>query len=384
MRGWHVPVPKMKLAEIVDPTWDLTLQKLIPHIDGVNDVRRIAWLADVSLPLTQTALQHLLYYDTILLLDMFFFGSCYAPRPGIHDFIANRDGMVDECAAYVCLGGIAPSEGMSNDSGSGTETPSAGADTGAATATTTAPTAIPNILTESKPTEDAAPTAQQQQEKQPPANTTAAPPQPSILTPPQQRLSNYQLIRLMTTFCVGRSVMEWVKLHTDAGLPVLRLVDVRRLVQFGVIRGLLYRVHRYVVSKQYLAQLATGQARSTIPLVRGDDEGNGTRNNNRGGRAGGLAVDNGLAMGANGRDGKRLAEGRSGRTTPAPADAAGVGRGRGAVAGNGNGRDPLQKYTDGCHSFDQIITEQNLTTAEIVEKLRGFQTPAGDLTVFYR
>ncbi|KAK8075834.1 hypothetical protein PG997_010497 [Apiospora hydei] len=108
VRGWHVPVPKMKLVDIVDPTWDLTLQKIIPHVDGVNDVRRIAWLADVSLPLTQTALQHLLYYDTILLLDMFFFASCYAPRPGIHDFITNRDGLIDECAGYVCIGGPLP------------------------------------------------------------------------------------------------------------------------------------------------------------------------------------------------------------------------------------------------------------------------------------
>ena len=38
VRGWHVPVPKMKLVDIVDPTWDLTLQKIIPHVDGVNDV----------------------------------------------------------------------------------------------------------------------------------------------------------------------------------------------------------------------------------------------------------------------------------------------------------------------------------------------------------
>ncbi|AEO53272.1 hypothetical protein MYCTH_2294369 [Thermothelomyces thermophilus ATCC 42464] len=104
VKGWHVPVAKMKFDEVVDSTWDLTLQRVVKHIDGVSDVRRIAILADVSLELTQLALRHLLYYDTILLLDMFFFGACYAPRPGIHDFIANVDGMVDECANYVCVG----------------------------------------------------------------------------------------------------------------------------------------------------------------------------------------------------------------------------------------------------------------------------------------
>ncbi|KAF6833381.1 Nitrogen permease regulator 2-like protein [Colletotrichum plurivorum] len=233
VRGWHVPVAKMKFAEIVDPTWDLTMQKVVAHIDGVNDVRRIAWAADVSLDLAKLALRHLLYYDTILLLDMFFFGSCYAPRPGIHDFVADRDGIVSECAAYVCIHN-------------------------------------------------------------------------------RQRVSNFMLIKLMTSFCVGKSVMEWLRGHQEAGFDVLRYVDVRRLVQFGVIKGCLYRVHKYVVSKQYLAALATGQARP---------------------KAGG---------------------------------------------------DPLQKYTDGCHSFDQIITENNLTDGEIMEKLKNLSVPLGDLMVFYR
>lgn len=304
VRGWHVPVPKMKLMEIVDATWDLTLQKLIPHIDGVNDVRRIAWLADVSLPLTQTALQHLLYYDTILLLDMFFFSACYAPRPAIHDFIANRDGLVDECASYVCIGGIAP-----NDAVSASENTSASTAAGVVSSKVAGTTSS--------------------------RSTTLA--SGSVLS--SQRVSNYQLIKLMTTFCVGRSVMEWIKLHTDGGFPVLNLIDVRRLVQFGVIKGLLYRLQKYVVSKQYLALLATGQARpmrdskrtGVKPGTLGGDESNGE--NNHGGVIGG---------------------------------------------------DPLQKYTDGCHSFDQIITEQNMTSQEIVDRLKSIPAAAGDLTVFHR
>ncbi|KAI8964577.1 nitrogen permease regulator 2 [Daldinia sp. FL1419] len=269
VRGWHVPVPKMKLADIVDPTWDLTLQKIIPYIDGVNDVRRIAWLADVSLPLTQIALQHLLYYDTILLLDMFFFGSCYAPRPGVHDFIFDQDGIVDECSGYVCVNNPLTSGGSS-----------AKAPTSAATA------------------EDGHDTA---------TNTDAGRQQ-------QQPVSHYQLIKLMTTFCAGRSVMEWIKLHQDAGFDVLRYIDVRRLVQFGVIKGLLYRVHKYVVSKQVLESLATGRR-----IVQRSDDGD---------------------------------------------------------------EDTLLRYADGCHSFDQIITEQNMTDGEIMKKLRSLEP--GDRTVFYR
>jgi hypothetical protein len=232
VKGWQVPVAKTKLTDIVDPTWDLTLQKVIAHIDGVSDVRRIAHAANVSLDLAKTALRHLLYYDTILLLDIFFFGACYALRPGIHDFIRNLDGMVDECAAYVSHG--------------------------------------------------------------------------------RGRVSNYHLIKLMSTFVQGRTIMEWLKGHQDAGFEVLRYVDVRRFVQFGIIKGCLYRVHKYVVSKQYLAGLASGQSR------------------------------------------------------PMP------------------GGDPLQKYIDGCHHFEQIITEQNLTESEIMEKLKTLPVPKGDLTVLYQ
>ncbi|KAI1392952.1 nitrogen permease regulator 2 [Hypoxylon trugodes] len=291
VRGWHVPVPKMKLADIVDPTWDLTLQKIIPHIDGVNDVRRIAWLADVSLPLTQIALQHLLYYDTVLLLDMFFFGSCYAPRPGIHDFVANSDGIVDECAGYVCINPAVP--GCSGTTTSGSTT---------------------------RPSDDDGNGSKDIIDTDIGRALKSQPQQPLGVT-------NYQLIKLMTTFCAGRSVMEWIKLHQDAGFDVLRHVDVRRLVQFGVIKGLLYRVHKYVVSKRYLESLATG--RRTMPKRSRTD-----------GAIGSIKDD---------EDGDE---------------------------------DVLLRYADGCHSFDQIVTEQNLTDGEIMKKLRSLEP--GDRTVFYR
>lgn len=286
VRGWHVPVAKMKFADVVDPTWDLTLQRIVAHIDGVSDVRRIAFQADVSLELAQLAVRHLLYYDTILLLDMFFFGACYAPRPGIHDFVANVGGMVDECANYVCYnvsdGGGQGGSSSGGGGGSGGEGEGRGS-------------------------------SGHGEEREGKSNGNHHHHNGNATGPESgHRVTNYMLIKLMTTFCVGKSVMEWLKGHMDNGFDVLRYIDVRRLVQFGVIKGCLYRVHKYVVSKQYLAALATGQAR---PLAGGD---------------------------------------------------------------------PLQKYTDGCHTFDQIITEQNLTDSEIMEKLKSFPAPAGDLTVLYK
>ncbi|PSR79672.1 nitrogen permease regulator 2 [Coniella lustricola] len=334
VKGWHVPVAKMKFADVVDPTWDLTLQKVIAHIDGVSDVRRIAFAADVSLDLTKLALRHLLYYDTILLLDMFFFGSCYAPRPGIHDFIANvsNDGYYTSNTTGPTEEDIAGGVGMSTSAGGGGGGGSSGlTGTSAAGSATTGASHASGIAI-------GAGTGSS-------GNTLGIVDECAnyvCIMSSGQRVSNYQLIKLMTTFCVGRTVAEWLRLHMDAGFDVLRYIDVRRLVQFGVIKGLLYRVHKYVVSKQYLAALVTGQSR---PL------GNG---------AGGTTT----TTTTTNSYGKKSSTGSAG-------------------AGAGAG-DPLQKYMDGMHSFDQIITEMNLTDGEIMDKLKSFAAPTYDLTVLYR
>ncbi|KAI0389611.1 nitrogen permease regulator 2 [Xylariaceae sp. FL0594] len=401
VQGWHVPVPKTKLAEIVDPTWDLTLQRIIPYIDGVNDVRRIAWLADVSLPLTQCALQHLLHYDTVLLLDLFFFGSCYAPRPGVHDFIANRAGMVDECAAYVCIASPVPggtgSGGTNRNMNMNMDLDMTGSppnldvprNTGRAQqsveemAGSMTPTAAPRPHHENTPSTGVGRTA-----------TLGLAPRPVAV-------SHYQLIKLMTTFCVGRSVMEWVRLHQEAGFDVLRHIDVRRLVQFGVVKGLLYRVHKYVVSKSYLASLATGRRN-------GLDQGGKRRGPKRTKpglsdtirRGGESTGDGGLEMKMAGRrknkiriqdvdnDADENDDGEDGEDGDDGDDGDGLGGNENGVDGDADMDDDdrirkkMRRYADGCHSFDQIITEQNLTDAEIMQRLKSFDP--GDLAIMYR
>ncbi|KAI8623214.1 nitrogen permease regulator 2 [Xylariaceae sp. FL1651] len=378
VHGWHVPVPKTKLLDIVDSTWDLTLQRIIPHVDGVNDVRRIAWLADVSLPLTQCALQHLLYYDTILLLDMFFFGSCYAPRPGIHDFIANRAGMVDECAAYVCISPpVAPGTSSSTTAGAG----------GMGSENMTGSTAslnIPRTASLNSVSQHSAHDASTTPRPHLDTTSNTSRPTSSRLFPVPVSVSHYQLIKLMTTFCVGRSVMEWVRLHQESGFDVLRHVDVRRLVQFGVVKGLLYRVHKYVVSKSYLSLLATGRR----PGIELGGKGKAVNKNIRSKKETKSTEDEGLEM--------KISRRMSHLNTHDKEQE------KGEESGNGNGniddvkvededddeddaqkmRRKMLRYVDGQHSFDQIITEQNLTDAEIMEKLKSFEP--GDLAIFYR
>jgi nitrogen permease regulator 2-like protein len=241
VKSWHVPISKVKLADLVDDRWDLTLRKIIPEINGVNDVRRIAHNAGVSLDLTKLALQHLLYYQTIIMLDLFLFGNIYAVMPAITDFVNNLDDIQDECGDYVFRSNL--------------------------------------------------------------------------------RLSNYDLCRLFTSFSHGRSIKDWLKLHADEGRDVFRYVDIRRLVQFGVIKGLIRLVNKYAVSSQYLASLAQGDTR--------DD-------------ASDQVVNNG-----------------------------------GEVASS------LLKYTDGCHSFNQIICEMDMSESDIRKEL-GRMQPLADVQIMYR
>ncbi len=231
VKSWHVPIAKLRLEDIVDDRWDLTMRKVIPCIDGISDVRRIALKADVSLELTKLALQHLLYYKTIMLVDMFFWGNIYALTPVIRNFIANVDGMQDECAAYVFTN--------------------------------------------------------------------------------RPREAGYYLCRLFGSFCQGRTLKKWLKLHLDEGLEAMDGLDVRRLVQFGVIKSILRRVHRFPVSGHRLAILAKGGGEAS------EEEG-----------------------------------------------------------------PQLEKYTDGMHHFDQIVTELNWSEPEIMKGLS--QLPARDVRILYR
>jgi len=74
---YHVPVPIADLSYMFPSDseksfwniaseknykeWDLALQKIIPYIDGVNYVKKIAYDADMDIAIVTKALQHLLY-----------------------------------------------------------------------------------------------------------------------------------------------------------------------------------------------------------------------------------------------------------------------------------------------------------------------------------
>ncbi|KAJ3052220.1 Nitrogen permease regulator 2 [Rhizophlyctis rosea] len=75
---YQVPVCVVDLEKVMDNHWDMTMQRIIPYIDGVQSVRRIADIADVDVTFVRIAIQHLLYYGCVKLVDIFQFSNVYA------------------------------------------------------------------------------------------------------------------------------------------------------------------------------------------------------------------------------------------------------------------------------------------------------------------
>ncbi|KAI9853119.1 MAG: Nitrogen permease regulator 2 [Thelocarpon superellum] len=148
VKAWHVPLSTVRLESLIDVNWDLTMQRvqaprvreergcgadddgqIIPYIDGVNSVKRIAELADADFTLVRKCVEHLMcvhallhalpamhdarladgpqiesYYGCLLMLDIFQFSAVYAPTAEI-GMLFEDETMQYECATYIAATG---------------------------------------------------------------------------------------------------------------------------------------------------------------------------------------------------------------------------------------------------------------------------------------
>eukprot|EP00741_Cyanophora_paradoxa_P004259 tig00000789_g4135.t1 len=80
----QVPVPVFDLRRLVTKDWDLTLQQIVPFVDGINYVKRIAREADVEVGVACKCIQQLVYYGCVRVVDIFQFSNVYAVQPEVH------------------------------------------------------------------------------------------------------------------------------------------------------------------------------------------------------------------------------------------------------------------------------------------------------------
>jgi hypothetical protein len=204
VKAWHVPLFAVRIETMMDENWDLTMQRVIPYINGVNSVKRIAGLADADIKLTKQCIKHLLYYGCLLLLDIFHFGAIYAPTAEFTSMIASDLDMQAECARYV------------------------------------------NIAFEPGRQEVAVSTIEASNSMRSSHMTHAAqlidddfwP-----LTGKGEIVDGVGIVQLYANLRQGLTVREWCKQNSN----MLANIDVRRFLTFGIIKGFLYRVHRYAM-----------------------------------------------------------------------------------------------------------------------------------------
>ncbi|KAJ9611176.1 Nitrogen permease regulator 2 [Cladophialophora chaetospira] len=201
VKPWHVPLFTVRIDTVVDENWDLTMLRIIPFVNGVNSVKRIANLADADLKLTKKCVKHLLYYGCVLLLDIFSFNAIYAPTAEF-EMLAKDTEMQKECARYV---NTAFTPGAQEEAivDSGVERRTSG---------------LTNVTT------------LQDEEIWP-------------LTGKGDPIDGVAVVQLFANLRQGLTVREWYAQNAN----LLANIDLRRFVTFGVIKGFLYRVHRYAI-----------------------------------------------------------------------------------------------------------------------------------------
>lgn len=356
IHGWHVPLGLVRFDTLQTSSWDLTVQRVIPHIDGINSVTRIAVLADTDPTLTRRAVAHLLHYGCVCLLDIFQFSAIYAPTAEIAVFFADES-MQDECRRYVASPYSPfgkPSGTLSSGHGKG---PSSAPKAGSRLNPARSDIAL-NVSNEGY------------------NNHTAQQHNPPIA-------SRATILYLYSTLRQGLTLRDWCLTHTTA----LVGIDVRRLITFGKIKGFLYRSHKYAIALRPAdvlladmddpianakmhekawrkAAMSSGWQTPSATLNQEDKLKTG---------AGVAAVDSAL-------------EKESQIVNARAVDEGGVAVGGEAGAGAGGmlslGDAAMSRYLDGLHCLDEICTELKMSERDATKRLK--KAAGGNLAFFHR
>ncbi|KAH8106847.1 NPR2-domain-containing protein [Cristinia sonorae] len=100
VNDWEVPLALINLTRRIESNWDLTMVKVCKHIDGTNHVSRIAALAEVDITFAREAISHLLYYQVIMMIDIFQYSNMYTLRKSTQS-LADEPHVSEECGPYV-------------------------------------------------------------------------------------------------------------------------------------------------------------------------------------------------------------------------------------------------------------------------------------------
>lgn len=98
----QVPILRPEFRNMSFDSWDLTTQQVLPFINGVYHVSRIAACADVENSLVKSCVQNLVYYNVVELLPLFKYSNVYMCTRNLQK-LTKHVSLGQECLAFVTL-----------------------------------------------------------------------------------------------------------------------------------------------------------------------------------------------------------------------------------------------------------------------------------------
>ncbi|RAL00432.1 nitrogen permease regulating protein NPR2 [Aspergillus ibericus CBS 121593] len=381
VKAWHVPLFTVRYQTFMDENWDLTMQRIVPHINGVNSVRIISILADTDFSLTCRAIRHLLYYGCLFLLDIFSFSAIYAPTAQFSSTIATDEDMQQECARYVNTIFASPISAASAALAPGYPPhydpdavwpPVGDPFTTSSTSEITIPSRSPSRTPSPSPSAATIPSSSRTTSPAPATATdddaTATTTHPTEL----QLVDGVGIVELYASLKQGQSIKQWYLQHSRK----LAHIDIRRFITFGIIKGFLYRVHKYAyatgnpappLKSSHYHHASTTFHSPSGPSSRGPGTGaNSPYASSAGDDPAPIVQHEGTGLPTSVYSGSR------------PATIVTI---EGEEEEDDIDDKTLSKYLDGMHCFDQICTELEISERELTIRLKRFP---GEVLILHR
>ncbi|QLL35086.1 hypothetical protein HG536_0H04620 [Torulaspora globosa] len=250
-----VPVSTVNLKKVIDLNWDPTMLKIVPFIDGLNCVSKIAKLSNSSPDLVMECVKHLIYYDCVFLADIFQFSNIYAPTSLLRCFLTDL-ALATECQSHVVCEESSLLPSVPFDRGESLDSEHSDHDFSGLHSINRSLGSLKNSMSSKsaisshrhKQSVSSASEAslcksgKHSQGSFSSNNTNSS----NIL--PRYLPTRSCLFDLYRSLSQGVTVKEWYA----ANCNTIRhnRIDIRRFISFGVMKGLIYRCHSYPVIKK--------------------------------------------------------------------------------------------------------------------------------------
>lgn len=91
-----VPLIRPEFNKMPNDSWDLTTQQVLPYINGMNHIARIAAESDVEIGLVKACIQNLVYYEVVQVLPLMKYSNVYMCTRNLQN-LTNDTGLSKAC-----------------------------------------------------------------------------------------------------------------------------------------------------------------------------------------------------------------------------------------------------------------------------------------------